>query len=648
MTANGSKKKVIIIAAILLFIIGAVIGIVIWRNGIRATTMRVLRLEGVVNLQEGGSFKTVKENLRLKSGNALDTATDSLVSIGLDDVKIVTLDQLSRAEFNQQGKYLNLELTKGSLFFEVDKPLADDETFEIETSTMIVGIRGTSGWVSVEGGIESLIITDGHVHVIGTNPVTGEVKEIDVQAGQRLRVYLYNDRKVDSIMFELEYITERELPEFVLRMLRENPELLDKVCAETGWDKPWILGLVADETEPEPEPEPDDKPALTVPDDTKPADTTAADVTGDIGGNDGDDTGLTPVEPVVVKPTPTVLELMIAEARKHIVKENEDGTYIIDEDRLFDPVYYAERYPDVAEAFGTERDALLAHYETAGKLENRFTSKKEEDDKILADAIARLPKEDPTANQTTNTTPTVTWNNPTGNNSATYTICGSYGNQQAGLSDEQFIMSDGSTGTFNGTTFTISTVPGQAGYTVVLPSTVFYKGQDYTLNPSNVVVNTLDVSTVNATNTNPTARKLVDIVSNNRTNNANIKALSDNLGTVEYGAIDSAYSWWGDGYILDASNGANAMKISADEVISMVDNLAGTGLDVVRVPNGDFMAKNGSNYRIHISTIDFDAIVITRSGSNNYSVGGDGINIFGSATRTNFYYGTFDNSGFHN
>jgi hypothetical protein len=513
---------------------------------------------------------------------------------------------------------------------------------------MIVGIRGTSGWVSVEGGIESLIITDGHVHVIGTNPVTGEVKEIDVQAGQRLRVYLYNDRKVDSIMFELEYITERELPEFVLRMLRENPELLDKVCAETGWDKPWILGLVADETEPEPEPEPDDKPALTVPDDTKPADTTAADVTGDIGGNDGDDTGLTPVEPVVVKPTPTVLELMIAEARKHIVKENEDGTYIIDEDRLFDPVYYAERYPDVAEAFGTERDALLAHYETAGKLENRFTSKKEEDDKILADAIARLPKEDPTANQTTNTTPTVTWNNPTGNNSATYTICGSYGNQQAGLSDEQFIMSDGSTGTFNGTTFTISTVPGQAGYTVVLPSTVFYKGQDYTLNPSNVVVNTLDVSTVNATNTNPTARKLVDIVSNNRTNNANIKALSDNLGTVEYGAIDSAYSWWGDGYILDASNGANAMKISADEVISMVDNLAGTGLDVVRVPNGDFMAKNGSNYRIHISTIDFDAIVITRSGSNNYSVGGDGINIFGSATRTNFYYGTFDNSGFHN
>ena len=108
-------------------------------------------------MEENGTSKSVKENLRLRSGNSLDTAVSSLVSIGLDDTKIVTMDELSRSEFNQKGKYLNLNLTKGSIFFEVDKPLAENETFEIETSTMIVGIRGTSGWVSVSGEHESLI-----------------------------------------------------------------------------------------------------------------------------------------------------------------------------------------------------------------------------------------------------------------------------------------------------------------------------------------------------------------------------------------------------------------------------------------------------------------------------------------------------------
>ena len=107
---------------------------------------------------------------------------------------------------------------------------------------MVVGIRGTSGWVSVEGDTESLIISDGHVQVIGMNPVTGEVKMIEISAGQRLNIYLYNDRDVDSIMFEVIDISERELSEFVLERLRENLKLLDKVVDATDWDKPWILG----------------------------------------------------------------------------------------------------------------------------------------------------------------------------------------------------------------------------------------------------------------------------------------------------------------------------------------------------------------------------------------------------------------------
>ena len=257
------KKKIIIIAVILVVIIGIIVGLLLRKNAISATTMRVIRYEGTVNLKDDGVLKTLRDNLRLNSGNEIDTEAQSLVSISLDETKVVTVDELSSADFTQNGKNLNLNLTKGSLYFDVQKPLAADENFDISTSTMIVGIRGTSGWVSCANGVESFILTDGHVHIIGTNPVTGEVKEIDVNPGQRVTVYLYNDRSVDSIMFTIEDISEHELPEFVLGVLKIDSDLLDRVCAATGWDKNWILGIVEEEpavVTPEPEPEPEPEP----------------------------------------------------------------------------------------------------------------------------------------------------------------------------------------------------------------------------------------------------------------------------------------------------------------------------------------------------------------------------------------------------
>ena len=368
---NNRKKKIIICVVAVLVLLTALILFLYNRSKISATTMRILRLEGEVTLTDDGKDKSVKENLRLNSGNELSTAVKSLVSIGLDDVKIVTLDQLSRAQFNQDGRKLDLELTAGSLFFEVQKPLEDDETMDIKTSTMIVGIRGTSGWVSVDGEHEQLIVTDGVVHVTGRNPVTGEVKEIDVHAGERITVYLYNDRKVDSIEFILEKITERELPEFVLERLRENRTLLDKVCRETGWDKPWILGETTDEV-----------PKVVI---------------DDNGNGDGDDNGpdndggpdgsdVLPAEEVDTKSPDTgnanndatkngsspLTKKQLAWAHSHIaVVEPSSGVMALNDMTLFDPAFYAVTNPDVVAKYGTDPDALLYHYLTQGKAEGR-------------------------------------------------------------------------------------------------------------------------------------------------------------------------------------------------------------------------------------------------------------------------------------
>jgi hypothetical protein len=230
----------IIYSVVALGIVAAiVIAIVLSRNGYLANTMRLLRVEGTVNIENGdGGTKPVIDNIRFQSGDALNTGADGLASVGLDDSKIVTLQNDSRAEFTKSGKRLELKLTKGALFFNVTEKLSEDETFEIKTSTMTAGIRGTSGYVYYDDdGRDSLIITDGVVIVTAINPETGETKYAEVRGGQKITVYLYSDRTQDSVEFSITDVKENDLPEFPLQMISENEELINRVCEFTGWDK---------------------------------------------------------------------------------------------------------------------------------------------------------------------------------------------------------------------------------------------------------------------------------------------------------------------------------------------------------------------------------------------------------------------------
>ena len=576
------KKGIIIIAIVALLLIAGLIIFFLFRGKIRATTMRLLRLEGTVSMEENGREKAVKENLRLKSGNALNTEIESLVSIGLDDAKVVTMNETSRAEFTQKGKYLDLNLTKGSLFFEVDKPLEDDETFEIRTSTMVVGIRGTSGYVSVEGGIEELIITDGHVHVIGTNPVTKEVKEADVYAGQRLRVYLYNDRKVDSIMFELEDITERQLPEFVLRMLRENPTLLDKVIKATGWDKPWILGLTDDEQGEGSDAESSDN-------------TEAANAEGNSEGNGDqgegsgqqDENNTTETEKIKPEdntddttdnntdnaqpPEQTELQKEMEAAKAAIAQTNQDGTITLNDGTVFEPGYYAAKYPDVVATYGTDPTALLAHYVTYGKAEGRLASQAEEN--ARAAAWNQQNNENNNNNTTTNTTPANTTPASTTN---------------VVQANGSITFADGSTGTYDAATGQLTINSAGSGTTATLPATI----TDQNGNTVNVSLNNVNVAagitSVNASATNANVGELVNFVAknpsvasvNNSTTTVNPSASGVPTATVQTGTAgiaalaNSDLSALAGGALGSITFGSNAITYDTASTSYTINNTA--------------------------------------------------------------------------
>ena len=173
-----------------------------------AAAMHLRRAEGTVAVSDsGGKNVPVLENLGLYSGYGVNTRSASYAWIDLDEVKLAKMDQNSEISIEKEGKALDIELKSGSLFFNVTEPLADDETMNIRTSTMLVGIRGTSGWVEENGGLSRVYILEGKVEC------SAEGQTVQVNAGEFAE--LTADEKL-----VVEPFTQQDIPSFV----RDEPD----------------------------------------------------------------------------------------------------------------------------------------------------------------------------------------------------------------------------------------------------------------------------------------------------------------------------------------------------------------------------------------------------------------------------------------
>ncbi|MBR6282369.1 MAG: FecR domain-containing protein [Lachnospiraceae bacterium] len=235
-----STKAIVGIVVGVLAILAVILAVILMnKNKLTAMVMRLIRQEGEVALLDAsGQDMVIMDNMKLYSGNALQTGSDGLVDLSLDDTKYLTIEKQSQVVFEKSGKALELKLNSGRLFFNVTEKLADDETMDISTSTMVVGIRGTSGWVDAENS--DLYIGDGTVHVKGINPETGDTIEADFTAGQKVHVYLIS-KDGKTVAFELENYTIEDVPREMLRNIVQYPTLFKRFVDATGFEPKAVI-----------------------------------------------------------------------------------------------------------------------------------------------------------------------------------------------------------------------------------------------------------------------------------------------------------------------------------------------------------------------------------------------------------------------
>lgn len=218
----------------------------------QAAAMHLTRAEGTVAVSDAaGKDIPAAENLGLYSGYQVATQSSSYAWVDLDSTKLTKLDQNSQAEVRADGRLLELEVLSGSLFFNVTQPLAEDESLSIRTSSIVVGVRGTCGWVKVTGeNSMEVYLLRGSVECAARAPDGYDLTTV-LAPGEMARITCYSDADPD---IEVSAFTRADVPQFVLDELDE--ELLaglfdggeppEPSGGPEGTDQPVDLGAVMD------------------------------------------------------------------------------------------------------------------------------------------------------------------------------------------------------------------------------------------------------------------------------------------------------------------------------------------------------------------------------------------------------------------
>ncbi len=165
--------------------------------------------------------------MRLGQGAKVKTGAATQIYLEADQDKVMKLDSSSVAEITgASSKKLKITLKSGSLFFNVERKLAEDEELTFDAAQTSMSIRGTGGAISFEEGNLVLSLAEGSVDwKIGNETV-------HVEAGEQVTLCQVKDGEsleqngMNSIyeLLEKKEFGWKELDAFVLETMLELVE----------------------------------------------------------------------------------------------------------------------------------------------------------------------------------------------------------------------------------------------------------------------------------------------------------------------------------------------------------------------------------------------------------------------------------------
>ena len=212
-----------------------------------AKSVELAKIEGSIGVQnKSGNDVKPMEGMFLYNGHSVTTEEASYAYLALDETRAAKLGQFSSMEVRKEDRELSLYLCAGEMFFNVARHLEDYESMSIRTSTMVTGIRGTSGFVrAIDFLTSEIYILDGEVWVTVTDPYTGVSKSMLVSAGQMATTAVFTEKQNENerVDITIRSFTEEEIPAYVIQEIAGSANLQGRIIRGNVLNSPKIIGL---------------------------------------------------------------------------------------------------------------------------------------------------------------------------------------------------------------------------------------------------------------------------------------------------------------------------------------------------------------------------------------------------------------------
>ena len=178
--------------------------------------------------------------LPVGQGNIVRTGANTKIYLETDDSKTLRLDADSKAEITKSSsKLLKITLLEGTLFFNVDKPLKDDEEMNFDAAQTSMSIRGTSGLITITQEEFLLYLIEGTINWnLGSQTITitsGQKVTLKSTPGQNtyllqsIENFTWEDLSLFGLETILEQINNLDLSAIHLTDPAQLPQLQEKL-----------------------------------------------------------------------------------------------------------------------------------------------------------------------------------------------------------------------------------------------------------------------------------------------------------------------------------------------------------------------------------------------------------------------------------
>ncbi|MFZ5354116.1 MAG: FecR domain-containing protein [Bacillota bacterium] len=206
---------------------------------------KVIELSGEVKVTKSGGEKAVKafKGMGLTQGDSIKTGNDGSVTLDLNEekeVKIssntyIVLSELLESIKSSKDK-TTINLLGGKIVVNIKKKLDTGSTFQVNTPTSVMGVRGTMFYVGYEEGTTDIAVLEGTVATVTYRPVeqpTGEVEREEIEILLTANQQVTLDETISAPEeVEIEEVTAETLDLLVLETIAENPDRVDESLLE--------------------------------------------------------------------------------------------------------------------------------------------------------------------------------------------------------------------------------------------------------------------------------------------------------------------------------------------------------------------------------------------------------------------------------